>query len=410
MINKNKVAAVSLFLGFLLVSYGNAGVVSAQSTDSSGADSKSGSASMSARSAKSTSNDSKPATKDPVVSVNPFKLAAQETDLVAPRSVFISAGYVTPGTFNSFAGTFGDYKFPGNIFLIGNASSSSGAIYKNSDRFLHNFSNPVNEGGNTFLGLNSGNFTMGGGISGFAGSYNTAIGYESLRSNTFGHSNTASGYRSLASNTIGNDNSALGKDSLTDNTSGTNNSAVGSGSLSNNVEGINNTAMGAFALLTNINGSDNTAIGMGSLYNNVADFNTAIGHGSLYRNTLGVRNTAVGDGALSDNTTGNGNTAIGAQAADNTALGLLTMSSTTFIGARANSSVDGITNSTAIGANAQVTKSNQVVIGNNSVTETVLKGNVSIGGRMCIWNGANYTLVRFAPSSIVPIYSTSTSC
>jgi hypothetical protein len=291
------------------------------------------------------------------------------------------AGYVTPGIFNSVAGTGGNYTFPASIVLGSTTDSSagSGIIYKNTQPFIHDFFNELNDGGNTFVGLNSGNFTMGGGISGFSGSYNSAFGFGAMNDNTFGDSNTAAGYLSLASNTIGNDNSALGKNSLTDNTSGNNNSAVGSEALSNNVEGINNTAMGAFALLTNINGSDNAAVGMASLYFNVADENSAVGSGSLYSNTFGVRNVALGRGALSDNTTGNGNTAIGAHAADNTAVGLLTMSSTTFLGARANSSVDGITNSTAIGANAQVARSNQVVIGNLSVTETLLNGSVGLG-------------------------------
>jgi hypothetical protein len=55
------------------------------------------------------------------------------------------------------------------------------------------------------------------------------------------------------------------------------------------------------------------------------------------------------------------------------------MTNSTFIGYLANSSVDGITNSTAIGNGAQVTASNQVVIGNGSVTQTLLNGSVGIG-------------------------------
>jgi hypothetical protein len=86
------------------------------------------------------------------------------------------------------------------------------------------------------------------------------------------------------------------------------------------------------------------------------------------------------------------------------------MSSTTFLGSGANSSANAISNSTAIGAGSQVTKSNQVVIGDNNVTETVLRGKVIAGNKICIWNGASYTSMTFAPNSIVPIYATSTSC
>ena len=55
------------------------------------------------------------------------------------------------------------------------------------------------------------------------------------------------------------------------------------------------------------------------------------------------------------------------------------MSNSTFIGYQANSSVDGITNSTAIGNGAQVTASNQIVLGNSSVVSTIISGNVGIG-------------------------------
>lgn len=394
MINKNKAVVAAVSLSFLLISCVSINVASAQLTVSTESDSKSGSVSTPARSTKSTASDSKPITKDPVVSVNSLKLAAQETDLVAPRSAFISAGYVTPGTFNSFAGAGGDYRFPGNIYLASttNTNSTSGAIYKGSIPFLHDFSLPGTTGRNTFLGGNAGNLTMTG-STGSQGSVNTGIGYYSLHANT-----------------RGSNNSALGYDSLTDNTTGNSNTAVGAATLNNNIEGSLNTAVGGFALFSNVNGEYNTANGFVSLYFNQADDNTAIGHGSLYGNTFGVRNVAVGKGALSDNTTGSNNVAVGPYAADNTSLGLLNMTSSTFIGHRANSSADGITNSTAIGAGAQVNRSNQVVIGNANVTQTVLRGNVSIGGRICVWNGANYTLVSFAPNSIVPIYSTSTSC
>ena len=110
------------------------------------------------------------------------------------------------------------------------------------------------------------------------------------------------------------------------------------------------------------------------------------------------------------NRVGNNNTAVGYMSGFDNNLTLSSMTNSTFLGYRANSSINGITNSTAIGAGSQVTKSNQVVIGNAGVTETLLRGKVIAGNRICIWNGASYTSMSFAPNSIVPVYATSTSC
>ncbi|MDR1120363.1 MAG: tail fiber domain-containing protein, partial [Dysgonamonadaceae bacterium] len=81
------------------------------------------------------------------------------------------------------------------------------------------------------------------------------------------------------------------------------------------------------------------------------DFNTAGGSWALYDNTTGSYNTASGDYALSHNTTGNFNTAVGA-----------------YVSVKETD----LSNATAIGYLATATSSNQVKIGNGSVT--------SIGG------------------------------
>jgi hypothetical protein len=127
-------------------------------------------------------------------------------------------------------------------------------------------------------------------------------------------------------------------------------------------------------------GSYNTSFGIKALYSNTTGYlNSAQGYGVLYSNTTGWYNSAQGYEALYSNTTGNSNSALGFQAGYNSSVPLQTITNSTFLGYRSNSSVDGITNSTAIGNGAQVTQSNQVVLGNSSVTQTLLNGNVGIG-------------------------------
>jgi hypothetical protein len=226
---------------------------------------------------------------------------------------------------------------------------------------------------------------------------NATFGYRSLYSNTTGAGNVGIGQYALCSNTIGNSNIATGPYSLFSNTAGNSNTAYGLGSLVSNTTGNYNTASGDSSLYNNTTGSYNIANGYGSLYNNtVGNSNIASGYSSLtqnteghdniangsyslYYNTTGSENIVIGDIALFSNITGNKNIAIGSQAGYNASVALETMTNSTFLGYRANSSADGITNSMALGNGAQVTKSNQVVIGNGSVTETLLNGNVGIG-------------------------------
>jgi hypothetical protein len=98
---------------------------------------------------------------------------------------------------------------------------------------------------------------------------------------------------------------------------GTYNTAVGFLSLRSNTNGDFNTAIGAGALLNNANASENTATGAGALLNTAAPFvsagnrNTADGAFALLYNTTGSSNTGIGDRALINNSTGNNNIALG---------------------------------------------------------------------------------------------------
>lgn len=184
--------------------------------------------------------------------------------------------------------------------LENTTNSTTGVIYSGPNRFMHNFGNE-----NTFLGENSGNFTM-------TGNYNTGVGKLSLISNTIGSSNTGVGRWSLAANTTGNYNTGVGDFSLAINTTGNSNTGVGGLSLKSNSTGNYNTGIGIGSLEFNTTGNSNTGIGNASLSSNTTGYaNTGVGFGSLSSNTTGGYNTSIGNYAGSTITTGSNNTNVG---------------------------------------------------------------------------------------------------
>ncbi|MEQ9656965.1 tail fiber domain-containing protein, partial [Fulvivirga sp.] len=211
---------------------------------------------------------------------------------------------------------------------------------------------------NTFLGYSAG--------SSGTGEFNTGIGWNALTLNT-GHSNTSIGSYSMLNNAGGSNNTAIGRDAMRANTSGGTNTAVGVVSLYRNTSGVNNTALGGIALNENTTGSENTAVGTQAMQmNTVGNGNTATGFYALLQNTAS-NNVAVGNRALESNTTGTGNTALGYFAGFTTtfANANVTGSDNTYIGYNTGpGSTTQLTNATAIGANARVTQSNSLILGN----------------------------------------------
>ena len=137
--------------------------------------------------------------------------------------------------------------------------------------------------------------------------------------------------------------------------------SIGLGSQQNN----ENITVGKNALHAIVTGG-------GSAYTN----NTAVGFNALRYATTPINNTAIGSLSLSSNTTGANNTAIGfSSGAFVTTGGNLTCLgyNTGFI-----NSITQYNKSTAIGYNATITGSNQVVLG-TSAESIIMAGNVSIG-------------------------------
>ena len=146
-----------------------------------------------------------------------------------------------------------------SLELAATTDSSTGVIFKGGSRFLHNYQVSGTEGGNLFIGVGAGNFTLEGDFS--QASRNTGIGEYTLTSNTTGYQNTAVGSVALYSNTSGYRNTAVGRRVLSDNTSGSENTAMGFHALYSNTAGYYNVGIGAYAGLFNEEGSRNTFIG-----------------------------------------------------------------------------------------------------------------------------------------------------
>jgi hypothetical protein len=332
--------------------------------------------------------------------------------------------------------------FPADAITLNNTTHASpvGIIYKGLDPFIHNFNYGANgtvttTGQNTFIGINSGNLTMGAtATETYHSSYNVAIGPDTLDKNTTGYSNTAIGRTVLDDNTTGYSNTGIGGYALSQNTTGDSNIGIGTNAVTNNVSGDRNIGIGVWALGSDTDTSDQVAIGYYALaLNTTGAINTALGTSTLAANTSGQRNTAIGYNALTSNTTANDNTAVGAYALDtkttgnyndafgsyaltavtsggfnvgmgsysignlttgqyNTALGYqagryisnkvdynTTGTESIYIGQNSSPYANGDKNEIVIGAGATGNGTNSVTLGNDDVTKTVMKGNVGIG-------------------------------
>lgn len=124
-------------------------------------------------------------------------------------------------------------------------------------------------------------------------SYNTAIGNQSMLSNTLGTFNTAVGNNALASNAVGSSNTAIGDNAL-DKTKKGLNTAIGDSAMYANVKGYYNVAAGYAAGYNNINGYKDIAIGSNTIFSAIGNINAMVLGGF---DTSAGSNTAVLDNA-----------------------------------------------------------------------------------------------------------------
>ena len=248
---------------------------------------------------------------------------------------------------------------------------------------------------NVFVGVGAGqnNTAPDGAFFGaFAGQANTVglrnsfFGSNSARVNTNGGDNAFFGFGTGQFNTNGSNNVFFGAFAGQNNTTGQNNSFVGSNAGISNTTGVNNSFFGLAAGRHNGTGSNNAFFGYLAGEQTTSGDNAFFGGSAGEANTAGLRNSFFGSSAGLSNTTENKNT---------------------FIGAFSNG-VPGITNATAIGADAVVAQSNSIVLGNNAsvgigtttpqakfhvvntgATAGQFDGNVTVNGNLTVNGNSN---------------------
>ncbi|MFZ4648216.1 MAG: beta strand repeat-containing protein [Patescibacteria group bacterium] len=134
--------------------------------------------------------------------------------------------------------------------------------------------------------------------------------------------------------------------------------------------------------VSDVNADHNTAFGYQALYQNLSGSkNTAIGRDAIRQNGTGVDNSVLGYGALYYNYSGSNNVAIGREAGYISTVYTQngTQNQSVIIGAGTKTLASGGTNEIIVGYGANGLGSNSVVLGNDSIAKTILKGKVGIG-------------------------------
>lgn len=186
----------------------------------------------------------------------------------------LSVGDISGGTISAC-----DVIVGCNILMNNSISPTVGNVLKAGNRFIHNFGTD-----NTFVGINAGNFTMG-------GAENVGVGRQALSSNTTGFENVAVGGFALPANTIG-----------------ANDVAVGAFALTSNTTGNDNTALGGFALAANTTGSGNVAVGFDAGFSlATGNNNVFVGNNAGALTTSGATNVIIGFNAGVSLVTGSDN-------------------------------------------------------------------------------------------------------
>ncbi len=165
---------------------------------------------------------------------------------------------------------------------------------------------------------------------------------------------------------------------------GANNLTLGPSAGASLTSGFDNIALGEWALKSETIGARNLAIGRWTLMSaNTTYRNTAIGNGAMFQTQTGGENTSIGESALSATKYAQQNIAIGTRAGTATVVsGAFTNATSTrsiYIGVDSQAYDSNTDNEIVIGYGAKGLGSNTVVLGNDNIVTTALKGKVGIG-------------------------------
>jgi hypothetical protein len=159
------------------------------------------------------------------------------------------------------------------------------------------------------------------------------------------------------------------------------NTAFGQEALDANTTGANNTAFGALAGTAITIGNSNTLFGYLSGQKTIGSNNTFIGQSAGRENTTASGNTAIGNISMLALGTGSNNVALGDRSGrflSGGALNLTSSSNSVFLGYDTRANADSETNQIVIGYQATGLGSNTVVLGNDSIVTTQLRGTVRL--------------------------------
>ncbi len=217
---------------------------------------------------------------------------------------------------------------------------------------------------------------------------NTFIGAQAGSKNTVGLSNTFLGAFSGAENLTGKSNTFIGRSVGVNNSIGSDNTFIGAFSGLRNTTANENCFYGSNAGINSTTGSQNVFMGYQSGNKNTDGWaNIFIGAKSAIKNTTGEKNVVIGTFAAGESVDGNQNVYIGHSVANkingdgnvyigaHTGAAFSTGSKNTLIGKDAMLNDHNIQNATALGHGAVVQGSNQVRIGNTSISR--IEGQVS---------------------------------
>lgn len=318
----------------------------------------------------------------------------------------------TTGTGNAFFGTLTGYVnttgYYNSFFGYGVGGSNTTGL---SNSFFGHGAGSANTTGssNTFVGSGAGSANTTGGSNTFVGLHaglsnttailNSFFGTQAGRANTTGTGNAFFGALAGYANSTGSHNAFFGYTAGDGNLGGSFNAFFGSGAGGNNLTASDNSFFGYRAGNANTSGISNSFFGKeAGVANTTASDNAFFGDSAGVANTEGASNSFIGTGAGAANTTGGSNTFVGRSAG----LSNTTEDDNTFLGANSNGAA-GITNATAVGANAVVTQSDSLVlgsgvnvgIGTNAPAEKLhVRGHIYISGGGPFANNYNGLILK----------------